>query len=99
MKSRPKPVILLEALLAGQVVEAGGYRLAMSEDHKLCCVPLSGLSEGEGLAFDCDVAEFCRMAEGMSDDKVFLLAASKALGDVNAGGGPAKWSEGKRART
>ena len=74
---RPKPVIVLEALIAGQTVNIGGVNYALSEDNKLCVISVCGLPQGKGLTVACDISEFCKMTEKLDDKDIFFFMMEK----------------------
>lgn len=79
---RPKPVILLQALLDGREVEMDGRKYAMSESGDLCMIPESGLAEGLGLMVEMDISHFCQIADRMTDDQITILSMNNAMNAI-----------------
>ena len=76
---RPKPVIVLDALIAGQTIEFDGNKWGMSEDFVMGIIPLAGMQEGQMLGVDMSIGQFCKMAEQLSDKYVLKLTMDKVL--------------------
>jgi len=88
---RPKPIIVLEALLLGQTVHIKGMDVAIceSEDNRTV-LGFKSLSSKDGgpvkekwLCWPITLADFIKSCEDMSDDDAVITAANTTLTKIS----------------
>jgi len=81
---KPKPLVILEALLDGTTIQLHDkYKYCLSEDNSLCIVGTK-LAEGREpeeclLSVDISLTGFINLCNKMGDDEVFLIGANNVL--------------------
>jgi hypothetical protein len=77
---RPKYEILLKAFLVGQQVKIGDYIYGMSDDRDIVIVDQNNTERG--FSIDLKFKEFMDMADKLSEDQIFELAANNGLNEI-----------------
>ena len=76
---KPKAVIVLNALLSGQVVEMEGTKWRLDDHNELCSIATNEAGEEKLLRCDCTIGGFVRMAESLDLAETFLVGAINVL--------------------
>lgn len=77
---RHPALIILEALLGGELVHVNGEVVAMAENNKLG-MPMLGNAD-KVITYDCDISSFINMCEKATKEEIFGITANTALNKV-----------------
>jgi hypothetical protein len=80
---KPKSIILLQALLAGERCKIGNYVYCFSDDNRLCVVGMNETENKEVLLAvnfgDVNIQDFIGLAETMTPNEITVIAANAVL--------------------
>jgi len=82
---KEKSIIILDALLAGQVIERNNCRYCFDSNYKLCMIAYNETKKEDVLLpvnLGIELQDFIKWCEKFTFEECYLIGCSKVLADI-----------------